>query len=307
MPSGQAIVMGSASSLPASHFLPFFRSLRATGSKGHTCVFVANLEAAERARLAEVVDEVVCVDAAHPAVAPAWTVHALGWSKGAHGLRRHFPMFCRQVCRVHRAGRGSRFADDLEFRLQGLQSLRYAHYLEYLRDHPEFTQVMISDLRDVIFQHDPFAAPVASLEVFLEEPEMTFGVDGFNRRWIEDLYGVSGVSQLGDRVVSCSGVTFGTRDSMMGYLGAMADEVRRHLPPLGPRDQAMHNWLLYTDKFDTPLVVSNGYGRVLTMGAQHHVEVSADGTVINRDGSVPAVLHQYDRHVALAPRLLAAL
>jgi hypothetical protein len=306
MSSGKPIVMGSATNLPASHFLPFFQSLRATGYDGHTCVFFAGIEPAEQARLAEVVDELVCVDPAHPAVAPEWTMRALGWSKRTHGLRRHFPTLCHLACRVRRAGPASGFANDLEVRLQGLQSLRYAHYLEYLRHHTEFTQVMISDLRDVIFQRDPFAAPVASLEVFLEEPEMTFGVDGFNRRWISDLYGESGVSELGDRIVSCSGVTFGTRDLMTGYLRVMADEVRRHLPPLGPHDQAMHNWLLYTGRFDGSFSVSNGYGRVLTMGAQHHVEVSADGTVLNRDGSVPAVLHQYDRHVALAPRLLAS-
>jgi hypothetical protein len=165
---------------------------------------------------------------------------------------------------------------------------------------------MLSDLRDVIFQRDPFVEPLPPLEVFLEEPEVTFAIEGFNRQWIDDLYGEAGLLRLGAGVVSCSGVTFGTREGMERYLVAMADEVRAHLPPLGAHDQAIHNWLLATGRLPEATSVPNGHGRVLTMGAQRHIEVADDGTVLNHDGTVPAVLHQYDRHVDLAPTLLAA-
>jgi hypothetical protein len=86
----------------------------------------------------------------------------------------------------------------------------------------------------------------------------------------------------------------------------MAGEVSLHLPPLGAHDQAIHNWLLYMDRLHGPVAVANGYGRVLTMGSQREIELATDGTVLNRDGSVPAVLHQYDRHIDLAPNLLAS-
>lgn len=306
MSSAHALVMGSASNLSADHFVPFFTSLRASGFEGHTCVFVARMDPDEQAMLGAVVDEVVEVDPRFPPEAPTWVVRSLAWTKHTRGLRKHFPTLCHQACRLTRARPGSKFADDLEFRLQGLQSLRYAQYESYVRDRPEFTQIMISDLRDVIFQRDPFAAPVDDLEVFLEEPEVNFAVEGFNRRWVQDLYGDAGVVQLGDRVVSCSGVTFGDRDGMLRYLAEMSREVRTHLPPLGPHDQAVHNWLLSTGALGSPHRVANGHGRVLTMGAQRDIELAADGTVVNHDGSVPAVLHQYDRHVDLAPSLLAA-
>jgi hypothetical protein len=299
--------MGAATNLPAAHFLPFFRSLRATGYEGHTCVFVALMDPEQRAQLAEVVDEVVDIDLQHRAVAPVWAIRALASAKRTRGLRRHFSMLCHQTCRLARARPGSEFAEDLEFRLQGLQSLRYAHYLAYLRDRPLYAQVMISDLRDVIFQRDPFAdSHVASLEVFLEEPNETFAVSKVNRELMQDLYGSDGLSELGDRIVSCSGVTFGTRDTMVTYLEEMSREVTRHRPPIGPRDQAIHNWLLHSGRLDAPSMVPNGYGRVLTMGVQQKISVASDGTVLNHDGSVPAVLHQYDRHVALKSALLAA-
>jgi len=306
MSSAQALVIGSATNLPASHFLPFFRSLRATGFEGHTCVFVARMQPAEQAELTAAVDETVLLDDRYVGAAPDAVVRSLAWVKGTKGLRKHFPRVMHGYCRAARVAPGSPAAEELEMRLQGLQSLRYAEYLRYLRAHPEYAHVMLSDLRDVIFQRDPFADPVDRLEVFLEEPDVTFAVDGFNRRWIGDLYGDAGLAQLGAGVVSCSGVTFGTRDGMEAYLATMADEVSAHLPPLGAHDQAIHNWLLATDRLPDATRVANGYGRVLTMGAQRHIDVTDDHTVLNHDGTVPAVLHQYDRHVDLAPALLAA-
>jgi hypothetical protein len=77
--------------------------------------------------------------------------------------------------------------------------------------------------------------------------------------------------------------------------------------PLGSRDQAVHNRLLRRGRFTDGTLVANGTGRVLTMGEMRTVERDADGRVINADGSVPAILHQYDRHPALAAELVARL
>ena len=96
----------------------------------------------------------------------------------------------------------------------------------------EFEHVMISDLRDVIFQRDPFDTPVASLELFLEDPAVTFATAGFNQRWVADLYGADAAARLGNMVVSCSGVSFGTRDGMIEYLEEMGSSVRDRMPRL---------------------------------------------------------------------------
>ncbi|HXY91019.1 MAG TPA: hypothetical protein VEP49_00945 [Acidimicrobiia bacterium] len=307
MSSPRALVLGSASRLPAYHFTPFFRSLRAVGFEGTICLFASRLDPGERETLRPLVDEVVDVDGCYEPAAPAWSVRLLDWSKHQRGLRKHYPALCRRVGRAVGSAPGNAVAADLEFRLEGLQSLRYSHYLAYLEAHHEFEAVMISDVRDVIFQRDPFVGGVEEIEVFLEEPHVTFAAGGFNPRWVEDLYGAGAVAALQDRTVSCSGVTVGTREGMIGYLGKMVEEVRRHVPPLGAHDQAMHNWLVYTGALGSPTIVPNGRGRVLTMGALTQVDATTDGVVLNSDGSVPAVLHQYDRHVELAHALLTAI
>src|SRR4051794_6872183 len=111
MSSANALVIGSATNLPASHFLPFFESLRATGFAGHTCVFVANMKDAQRVRLAHAVDEVVLLDDRHAAAAPDAVVRALKWSKSTKGMRKHFPGLVRSYCRVARVRPGSPVAD----------------------------------------------------------------------------------------------------------------------------------------------------------------------------------------------------
>src|SRR3954469_19452091 len=69
---------------------------------------------------------------------------------------------------------------SLEFHLEGLQSLRYVHYRQsLLNDAPDADLVMITDLRDVVFQGDPLADPVTGLEVYLEDDSERIGADGF--------------------------------------------------------------------------------------------------------------------------------
>src|SRR4029079_15456105 len=93
-----------------------------------------------------------------------------------------------------------------EYQLGGMQALRYGHYYDLLhRFAPDADQILLTDLRDVLFQADPFAAPLSGLEVFLEDSSMRVGEDTHNRRWIRNLYGEDVVKRIGGCVVSCSG------------------------------------------------------------------------------------------------------
>ncbi len=307
MSSDNVAILGFASNLDATHFTPFLQSLRRVGYDGRVAVFVSNLDPSAQAEIAQWADQVIPVDAEYPAVAPAWALAVLRRIKTTRGLRRHFGRAYAIVGRALHAEPGTAMARDLEFQLQGIQALRYRHYLRYLDEHPEIEQVIISDLRDVMFQADPFATELTDLEVCLEERHVLTSEAGFNSRWIRDLYGQDGLDELGDAVVSCSGVTIGPRRAMMAYLEAMADEVDRHVVQLGPHDQAIHNWLLYQGRLAGARPVPNGTGRVQTMGEQREIYLSTDGAVLNPDGRPPAVLHQYDRHVGLAERLWADL
>ena len=236
------------------------------------------------------------VDERFPSKAPAVAVRILRTLKSTRGLRKHYPACFRLMLRLLRAAPGTAIAEDLEFQLHGLQSLRYKLYLDYLTDHaPNATHIAICDLRDVVFQGDPFVG-LEGLEVYLEDDTSRFTADGFNGRWIRDLYGDAELERIASEPVSCSGVTIGKRAPMIRYLKLMAEEIAQQRFPLGPHDQAVHNHLLASGLLDFATTIPNGQGRVATLGLQPDIEVDSSGLVRNSDGTVPAVVHQHDRH-----------
>jgi hypothetical protein len=176
---------------------------------------------------------------------------------------------------------------------------RYKIYLECINDHfSECKNILIADVRDVVFQSDPFAEyPKHAIE-FFAEPEL-FKNCTHNAPWLANIYGVNRVNQIAEQYVICSGTTMGTRLGMVEYLQAMVNEVSRldisgrtlH----GGEDQPVHNHLVYNDQFSDYSINQNGIGPISTM---HHAKVlsfNRDGQLLNDNGTVVPVVHQYDR------------
>lgn len=302
----RSLVLGAYSNLPARDLEPFARSLRASGFRGSLAVVAGRLQPEERAALGMLADDVVDADREYARdlrLARA----LLARMRPKRIVRRAYsPLFSAVARGLSGRATATRWS-RLEYHLEGLQALRYAHYLQYLRERaPDADVVMISDLRDVVFQHDPFAEPVDGLELYLEDGSISIGQDFFNTRWIANLYGPGEVEKLRGRPISCSGTIVGTREAMVAYLAAMTGEIARHTGlPLGCHDQAIHNVLFHEGRLPEPHVVVNGTGRVLTMGMMSGYREGPDGAILNDDGTVPAVLHQWDRHGALARRFAA--
>jgi hypothetical protein len=299
--------MGAVWTMQASQIEPFVVSLRRTGFAGRVCIVAARLDPTEAEAIAALVDELILVDDLYPRVAPRPLVRALHLIKHTRGTRRHYPWIYRLATRIPtRAGKAA-LITDLEFRLQGLQSLRYRHYADRLSRGDDVDRVLISDVRDVIFQDDPFKWISSELEVFLEDDHETLGAPGFNSTWIRDLYGDSVLRSFGENTVSCSGVTGGTRRGVARYSDAVAAELRRFAIPLGPHDQAAHNWLLRSGRLPEACVRANRMSGVFTVSVHSPPSLSADEEVLNADGSLPAVVHQYDRLPSLHEALLLRL
>lgn len=180
-----------------------------------------------------------------------------------------------------------------------VNAYRYFLYREYLKEH-DCENVMIADMRDVIFQSDPFSAVEHDGRLHVFHESVLFGNDMFNDGWVEKMYGANRLEILRGCPVSCSGVTLGPRAVMLDYLEKMCEEIGRlFLAELLPRppffagfDQGIHNVLVHNNP--TVKHHDNGDG-VLTLlkvrgGLRLHDWQAA------MDGMRPAaVLHQYDR------------
>jgi hypothetical protein len=179
-------------------------------------------------------------------------------------------------------------------------SRRFCFYKQYLDEHPEFDNVMLTGLRDVIVQSDPFAYdPGESLLCFLES--IKIGECGWNRMWLEQAYGKDELDKIRENWVSCAEIVMGKRKRVVDYVDLMAEDICGIHMRLGVIDQAVHNLLLWNGRLGEVRTFHPGEGPVFTMGYRYsygkegEIKLNGEHQVLNDNGVPAAVIHQYDR------------
>lgn len=185
--------------------------------------------------------------------------------------------------------------------------LRYLLYEKYLRSASrQYDKVLITDVRDVIFQKDPFAFPWAEgVNVTLEDASMRIGTCPYMTRWTSNHLGHAAWTSIAQERISCSGTTVADYESMLAYLEAMRPLLMSFTPAkqMAGYDQGVHNHLLYSGAFNSVSIHDNS-GPILTLGyTQGEPECvgNTSGTqtnlpVVLNDAQDPAyIVHQYDR------------
>lgn len=258
---------------------PFLTSLKRTGYDGDIAFFHARIGARTRARLVHA--GVILVP-----------------------FEEKFPYLDQCFARHIRWPVGKRLRTLSLFSLRHL--LAYC-FLSEVAD--KYENVMLSDIRDVIFQKDPFDFSIGSkLCCFGEKEGAKLGEDAFNAQWIEGAFDKSALEKLSDRQIMCAGVTIGPLPAVIDYLDKMIDLILHapgklwELPFLGGIDQGVHNYLIYNLLQPKISIFENNNGPVLTLALEDSVLVNKRGQIINKNGDVPNVVHQYDRHWKIARR-----
>lgn len=191
--------------------------------------------------------------------------------------------------------------------------VRYRLFLDWLETAPDTDRVLLVDVRDVLFQADPFSQDLGGgLHSFLESDRLTIGDCVWTSAWIKYRYDQEKWEKLrGERIV-CSGATMGGLPDILDYLRRMAGELEPWLPGrnyMAGHDQGAHNVLAHEGRLPGLRLWPQAHGPVLHLGQVAEADIRLDdrGRVLNTAGRPVPVVHQYDRHPALAARLLAAL
>lgn len=199
---------------------------------------------------------------------------------------------------------------------EGVPSLvvngRFYLYRKLLMDlAPELDNALLTDVRDVVFQADPFDPDLglADLEgqvcCFLEDADTTIGRNAMNAGWMRRAYGPEVLAELAGRPISCVGTVFGGREALLGYLCLLTRELDAIRPDFFGSDTAAHNLLVHRGLVPGLRLFDNDRGPVLTLALKDpgRVRLDSERRVVNDLGRVVPLLHQYDRH----PRLNALL
>jgi hypothetical protein len=215
-----------------------------------------------------------------------------------HCLAKTLPCFCRQRSALE-------LLSQTLHHFYHISSGRYFLYFRYLnRRREKFSSVLLSDVRDVIFQSDPFRYAVhPGIYCFLD-PTVRLGDEHLNTRWTLNLFGDEYFQMRKGSRISCSGTIMGDYDSIIDLLNKMCSVLIQTLPravgQIGD-DQAAYNYLLWENRIASAIYCENSENAVMTLknAAPDSLVFDGNGTVLNQDGSPAPVLHQYDFHLML--------
>ena len=154
-------------------------------------------------------------------------------------------------------------------------SARYRIFHAYLSAHASrFSHVLVSDIRDVYFQGDPFGfdgLARTGLYIAQEALHNTIGSCPINSRYL-DPYEGNVPPELLRRPITCPGTTLGSTGLMMKYLQRMKDEINKvGAHPRMQRDvsldQGLHNYVVWAHRWKpNELIISpNGEGPLRTL------------------------------------------
>jgi hypothetical protein len=186
---------------------------------------------------------------------------------------------------------------------RSVHARRYAIYLAHLRARPgRYDQVMMSDVRDVVFQRHPFdgiASP--KCHFFLEGASRNIGDDPTNSRWVRGCLSAQEAAALGKCRISCSGITIGGTAAIIAYLERMVERVAaqplRIYRAIGHGyDQAIHNALVHLDPaIDGIIIENNGHIATMALEPRSSYRLDNEARIHAADGRLIPVCHQYDR------------
>jgi hypothetical protein len=273
--------------------ITFIHSLKQSGFRGSTVVFASNVEGKTIGQLQD------CGVITVP-------FRFIG-RRGRQHAARIWPVWRRLFSTSLSAGVKRRIAHCVFH----LRYRRYLLYMDFLEQRAaDFDRVFLADCRDVFFQADPFAWDwKPGVHFFIEEPSNRIGLCPQNRKWFARQFGESYLEQHKQRIPSCSGTTYGDVANICQYLNAMVSTTMRarDLSRMPDGDQGIHNHVLIEKLVRNAVVHENRHGPVMTMCHMKDWQTGPDGTVLNDNGDLVPVLHQYDKIPAVKERLLSRL
>ena len=188
--------------------------------------------------------------------------------------------------------------------------------------------VMLSDVRDVVAQSNPFtmARQVSPGKIIfsMEDSRVTLGACPFNSQWILELYGEDMLEDMADHRISCSGVTLGPLSLMLRYVHTMhillgellaqndGSKVIRKGSDQGVHNCVVHGFcrirnsnkdgILPFDPAKDAALLPNEESVVQTLGWvpwDGDLRDRIDARRVREARRVVLLLHQFDRHAEL--------
>lgn len=194
----------------------------------------------------------------------------------------------------------ARIPNDIDFTPHP-KTIRYIMYLAFLKARKEsYDNVMLSDVRDVIFQKNPFDFVIdGKIYSFLEDKSQKIKDNYYNALWLKEAFGQDALNSIGENYIVCSGITIGRHQPIVQYLEKLTHYIIHVVKDRGCKDQGIHNYLIYTNQIKNIRLINDDEGAVSTITTHKpasNVVLNDEKKVINKHLQIINIVHQYDRH-----------
>ena len=288
--SSKKLILGLLSKMSLEKVMPFFLSLEKAGNRGDVCLFVSDLDAATLAFLR------------------ARRVNLIPFNRSY--LKPKWARIISLIKPFLRPWKRARLEEQLALAYLHPHCARRVYCHAYLTEcGAGYEQVMLADIRDILFQNEPFDFDMPDgLSVFMEDASQTIGTCPHTSNWVKRGYGQAVVNELRGERIFCAGTIFGSPTGLCDYF-AQVLKLYYGRKIADTIDQGTLNYVLYKQPPPKVHRFDNDAGPVLTMGYidPDRLRFNEHGLVVNPAGRVFNTLHQYDRHPELAQRLLKIL
>lgn len=178
--------------------------------------------------------------------------------------------------------------------------VRWFAYERFLNLNRQYNQVMLSDIKDVVFQGRIFDYSDPEL-VSLCDQGLTYGEANWDTRWYRQAFGEGELKKIAGRSPICIGTMIGPHRGMLSIVKELKNEFAQR--PFGRIEQAVFNHMILNGRLKTSFrVLPNVTGPVATLcGDKIQLSfVIKDGLICRAtDNSVVPAVHMYDRHAAI--------
>jgi hypothetical protein len=176
-------------------------------------------------------------------------------------------------------------------------TLRFFIWRDYMRQHGNlFSKVMVADIRDVVFQSDPFLTDLERPVMFASEDKSLRSDPNWNLRWVTELFGQEKVETFADQMASCCGTTLGTSAAMSAYLEDLCTLIETtEFNRKGVYEQGFHNYLVHSIKPEYGALDAD-LNLFATLGTIPASRIGVSGDKILLDSKEVPIVHQWDRH-----------
>jgi hypothetical protein len=292
------LILGAVANYEFEQIEPFISSIKKTGFQGDVCLCLTNVSQRTIDLIQQHGVKVQLFDKFEIKIPYINKTIDINNPK-LKFLNQYYPLMIKSFANLYIGSNHKLNKFKIAQKIHNIYTSRYfMYYLVLSSLNENYSNIMLTDVRDVVFQRDPFDFDINdNLSCFLESENYFLNSCPFNSNWILQAFGSQALSQLEGKPISCSGVTIGSFSKIMNYLEVMLSYLVNLKVHISGIDQGVHNYIIHNNLINDIKLFANGCSPVLTMGYYGEtIEFNQNEFILQTDGSIPCVLHQYDRH-----------